>query len=350
MIEVEHLTKTYNGRVNAVDDLSFTVEKGQIYGFLGPNGAGKSTTMNIITGYISATSGKVTVDGHDIFTEPKAAKRCIGYLPELPPLYTDLTPREYLNIAAGLKNVPKAERRTQIEEIMEMTGIQDVSERLIRHLSKGYRQRVGLAQAMIGYPDILILDEPTVGLDPKQIIEMRELIRSLRERHTVILSSHILSEVSAVCDTVLILSHGRLVASDTPENLSRRLSARNTLLLTVRGNPETVRSALSPFGEQAAVSLSPSEAEPGAVDVRLETGDETDLREPVFYRLASAKLPLLAMSCPRASLEDVFLELTGDNATEEDDASEETEAPDEPAAEEAESDEAPAASDGGKGE
>ena len=350
MIEVEHLTKTYNGRVNAVDDLSFTVEKGQIYGFLGPNGAGKSTTMNIITGYISATSGKVTVDGHDIFTEPKAAKRCIGYLPELPPLYTDLTPREYLNIAAGLKNVPKAERLTQIEEIMEMTGIQDVSERLIRHLSKGYRQRVGLAQAMIGYPDILILDEPTVGLDPKQIIEMRELIRSLRERHTVILSSHILSEVSAVCDTVLILSHGRLVASDTPENLSRRLSARNTLLLTVRGNPEAVRSALSPFGEQAAVSLSPSEAEPGAVDVRLETGDETDLREPVFYRLASAKLPLLAMSCPRASLEDVFLELTGDNATEEDDASEETEAPDEPAAEEAESDEAPAASDGGKGE
>lgn len=350
MIEVEHLTKTYNGRVNAVDDLSFTVEKGQIYGFLGPNGAGKSTTMNIITGYISATSGKVTVDGHDIFTEPKAAKRCIGYLPELPPLYTDLTPREYLNIAAGLKNVPKAERRTQIEEIMEMTGIQDVSERLIRHLSKGYRQRVGLAQAMIGYPDILILDEPTVGLDPKQIIEMRELIRSLRERHTVILSSHILSEVSAVCDTVLILSHGRLVASDTPENLSRRLSACNTLLLTVRGNPETVRSALSPFGEQAAVSLSPSEAEPCAVDVRLETADETDLREPVFYRLASAKLPLLAMSCPRASLEDVFLELTGDNATEEDDASEETEAPDEPAAEEAESDEAPAASDGGKGE
>ena len=353
MIEVEHLTKTYNGRVNAVDDLSFTVEKGQIYGFLGPNGAGKSTTMNIITGYISATSGKVTVDGHDIFTEPKAAKRCIGYLPELPPLYTDLTPREYLNIAAGLKNVPKAERQTQIAEIMEMTGIQDVSERLIRHLSKGYRQRVGLAQAMIGYPDILILDEPTVGLDPKQIIEMRELIRSLRERHTVILSSHILSEVSAVCDIVLILSHGRLVASDTPENLSRRLSACNTLLLTVRGTPEAVRSALSPFGEQAAVSLSPSEAEPGAVDVRLETADETDLREPVFYRLASAKLPLLAMSCPRASLEDVFLELTGDNATEEDDASEETEeteAPDEPAAEEAESDEAPAASDGGKGE
>ena len=167
---------------------------------------------------------------------------------------------------------------------------------------------------------------------------------------TVLLSSHILSEVSAVCDTVLILSHGRLVASDTPENLSRRLSARNTLLLTVRGTPEAVRSALSPFGEQAAVSLSPSEAEPGAVDVRLETADETDLREPVFYRLASAKLPLLAMSCPRASLEDVFLELTGDNATEEDDASEETEAPDEPAAEEAESDEAPAASDGGKGE
>ena len=350
MIEVEHLTKTYNGRVNALDDLSFTVEKGQIYGFLGPNGAGKSTTMNIITGYISATSGTVTVDGHDIFAEPKAAKRCIGYLPEQPPLYTDLTPREYLNVAAGLKNVPKAERQTQIAEIMKMTGIRYVSERLIRHLSKGYRQRVGLAQAMIGYPDILILDEPTVGLDPKQIIEMRELIRSLRERHTVILSSHILSEVSAVCDTVLILSHGRLVASDTPENLSRRLSERNTLLLTVRGNAEIVRSALSPFAERASVTLSPSEAEPGAVDVRLETGDEIDLRTPVFYRLASANLPLLAMNCPRASLEDVFLELTGDNASEETKETKETEAPDEPAAEEAESDEAPAASDGGKGE
>ncbi len=314
MIEVEHLTKTYNGRVNAVDDLSFTVEKGQIYGFLGPNGAGKSTTMNIITGYISATSGTVTVNGHDIFSEPKAAKRCIGYLPEQPPLYMELTPLEYLKIAAGLKGVPKDERGRQIEEIMEMTGISAVSGRLIRHLSKGYRQRVGLAQAMIGFPDILILDEPTVGLDPKQIIEMRELIRSLRERHTVILSSHILSEVSAVCDTVLILSKGRLVASDTPDNLSRRMEARNTLLLTVRGGESAAAAALEKLGDAASVETQPSAHEAGAVELRIETDGETDLREQVFYLLAGARLPILAMSRPSVSLEDVFLELTGTDA------------------------------------
>lgn len=315
MIEVEHLTKTYNGRVNAVDDLSFSVEKGQIYGFLGPNGAGKSTTMNIITGYISATSGTVTVDGHDIFAEPKAAKRCIGYLPELPPLYTDLTPREYLKIVAGLKNLPKAERPSHLDEVMEMTGISDVADRLIRHLSKGYRQRVGLAQALVGFPDVLILDEPTVGLDPKQIIEMRELIRGLRERHTVILSSHILSEVSAVCDTVLILSHGHLVASDTPESLSRRLSAQNALTLTVRGSASAAESALSPFRSEAAITVLPSELETEAVDIRLDVCEPSDdLRERIFYRLAEARLPLLEMQRPRASLEDVFLELTGDDA------------------------------------
>lgn len=315
MIEVEHLTKTYNGRVNAVDDLSFSVEKGQIYGFLGPNGAGKSTTMNIITGYISATSGSVTVDGHDIFAEPKAAKRCIGYLPELPPLYTDLTPREYLKIVAGLKNMPKAERPAHLDEVMEMTGISDVADRLIRHLSKGYRQRVGLAQALVGFPDVLILDEPTVGLDPKQIIEMRALIRSLRERHTVILSSHILSEVSAVCDTVLILSHGRLVASDTPQSLSRRLSARNALLLTVRGHAAAVEAALAPFRSAADISIEPSEQETEAVDIHLDIGENVeDLRERIFYRLAETRLPLLEMRRPRASLEDVFLELTGDDA------------------------------------
>ena len=329
MIEVEPLTKTYNGRVNAVDDLSFTVEKGQIYGFLGPNGAGKSTTMNIITGYISATSGTVTVNGHDIFSEPKAAKRCIGYLPEQPPLYMELTPLEYLKIAAGLKGVPKDERSSQIEEIMEMTGISAVSGRLIRHLSKGYRQRVGLAQAMIGFPDILILDEPTVGLDPKQIIEMRGLIRSLRERHTVILSSHILSEVSAVCDTVLILSKGRLVASDTPGNLSRRMEARNTLLLTVRGGESAALAALEKLGDAASVETQPSAQEAGAVDLRIETDGEADLREQVFYLLAGARLPILAMSRPSVSLEDVFLELTGtDAAAEAEDDIESSGAPD----------------------
>lgn len=306
MIQVEHLTKSYNGRVNAVDDLSFTVEKGKIYGFLGPNGAGKSTTMNIITGYISATSGTVLVDGHDVFREPKAAKRCIGYLPEQPPLYTELTPREYLRIAAGLKDVPKAERAKHIEEVMEMAGITHVADRLIRHLSKGYRQRVGLAQALIGSPEVLILDEPTVGLDPMQIIEMRELIRSLREKHTVILSSHILSEVSAVCDIVMIISHGKLVASDTPENLSAQMAEnRNELDLTVRGSEAAVSDALLPIAPDA--SFEPSKDEADAVSVRLSMAG--DLREQIFYALADARLPILSMSRPTASLEDVFLEL-----------------------------------------
>ncbi|MBR5520032.1 MAG: ABC transporter ATP-binding protein [Clostridia bacterium] len=325
MIRVEHLTKTYNGRVNAVDDLSFTIEKGQIYGFLGPNGAGKSTTMNIVTGYISATSGSVTVNGHDIFQNPKAAKRCIGYLPEQPPLYTELTPREYLKIAAGLKDVPRAERKAQIEEIMELTGISGVADRLIRHLSKGYKQRVGLAQAMIGYPEILILDEPTVGLDPKQIIEMRELIRSLRERHTVILSSHILSEVSAVCDTVMIISKGKLVASDTPENLSRRMEEQSVLLLTVRGDDARVRAALDPLKVRAEVTYATCEHEENAVDVCIESADKADLREEIFFRLADARLPLLAMNRSEMTLEDVFLELTEDTYSTSDESADEDE-------------------------
>jgi len=312
LIQVEHLTKTYNGRVNAVDDLSFTIDKGQIYGFLGPNGAGKSTTMNIITGYISATSGSVTVNGYDVFQNPKAAKRCIGYLPEQPPLYTELTPREYLKIAAGLKGVPKAERKAQIEEIMELTGISGVADRLIRHLSKGYKQRVGLAQAMIGYPEVLILDEPTVGLDPKQIIEMRDLIRSLRDRHTVILSSHILSEVSAVCDTVMIISKGKLVASDTPENLSRRMEEQSVLLLTVRGEQARVAAALDVFKDRAEINYAASEHEENATDVYVESAENTDLREEIFFRLADARLPLLSMNRSEMTLEDVFLELTED--------------------------------------
>ena len=312
MIRVEHLIKTYNGKVNAVDDLSFTIEKGQIYGFLGPNGAGKSTTMNIITGYISATSGTVTVDGHDIFQNPKAAKRCIGYLPEQPPLYAELTPREYLKIAAGLKGVPRAERTAHIAEIMDLTGISGVADKLIRHLSKGYKQRVGLAQAMIGNPDILILDEPTVGLDPKQIIEMRELIRSLRDRHTVILSSHILSEVSAVCDTVMIISKGKLVASDTPENLSRRMEDQTMLLLTVRGEEARVRKALAPLASRAEINYALCEHEENATDVCIELKDKSDVREELFYLLADARLPLLSLNRSEMTLEDVFLELTED--------------------------------------
>ena len=228
MIEIKHLTKKY-GDHTAVDDLTFTVKKGQIYGFLGPNGAGKSTTMNMITGYIGATSGDITINGYDIFEEPELAKKSIGYLPEQPPLYMDMTPYEYLRFAAELKKIPKSARKNMIQEIMERTMILDVKDRLIKNLSKGYKQRVGIAQALLGYPEIIILDEPTVGLDPKQIIEIRDLIREIGKQHTVILSSHILSEVSAICDYVLIISNGRLVASDTPENLSHLMKGSNTV-------------------------------------------------------------------------------------------------------------------------
>ena len=223
LIEVKNLVKKYGNHL-AVDHLDFTIEPGRIYGFLGPNGAGKSTTMNIMTGYLGATEGEVVIGGHDILKEPEEAKRCIGYLPEQPPLYMDMTVREYLEFAAELKKLPRSKRADQVTEVEKMVRIRDVEKRLIRNLSKGYRQRVGLAQAVLGYPEIIILDEPSVGLDPKQIIEIRQLIRSLAKRHTVILSSHILAEVRETCDYILIISKGRLVASDTPENLERILA------------------------------------------------------------------------------------------------------------------------------
>ena len=239
MIEIDNLVKKYGDHV-AVDHLSLTVEPGKIYGFLGPNGAGKSTTMNIITGYLGATSGTVTINGHDIFKEPEEAKKCVGYLPEIPPLYTDMTVLEYLNFVAELKKLEKGLRKRYVEEAMETTGILDVKNRMIRNLSKGYRQRVGFAQAILGYPEIIILDEPTVGLDPKQIIEIRDLIRKLGEKHTVILSSHILTEISAVCDHVFIISKGKLVASDSTENLLEQMSGAQEIELIVRS--ESVRA------------------------------------------------------------------------------------------------------------
>ena len=248
MIEVTNLTKKYGDHI-AVDHLSFRVEKGQIYGFLGPNGAGKSTTMNIITGYLAATEGTVTIDGKDVQKDPEEAKCAIGYLPELPPLYVDMTVREYLDFVAELKKVPKKERKQQIDEVMEMTQITDMQQRLIKNLSKGYRQRVGLAQAILGYPEVIILDEPTVGLDPKQIIEIRDLIRKLGEDHTVILSSHILSEVSAVCDHIMIIAHGKLVASDSPENLQKLMSGSMELDLEVKGSAAAVKSALQEISQ-----------------------------------------------------------------------------------------------------
>lgn len=311
LIEVKNLVKRY-GDHTAVDHLSFQVEEGQIYGFLGPNGAGKSTTMNIITGYLASTEGSVVINGRDILEEPEEAKKCIGYLPEMPPLYFEMTVREYLKFAAELKKIPKADRKQQIEEVMEMTKITDMQNRLIKNLSKGYRQRVGLAQAILGYPEIIILDEPTVGLDPKQIIEIRDLIKSLSKKHTVILSSHILSEVSAVCDYILIISYGKLVASDTPENLAKLMEGENTLELTVKGSAEKTKQVLDTVPGIRECRVKKSEEE-NAVDVILHTEGDTDVREAIFYALAQNECPILRMQSVHVSLEDIFLELTSDD-------------------------------------
>lgn len=243
MIEVKDLVKRYS-KNTAVDHLNFHVQKGQIYGFLGPNGAGKSTTMNMMTGYLAPTEGQILINGYDVAEEPMEARKCIGYLPEIPPLYPDMTVLEYLRFAAELKQVPKNERSTEIERVMDETRIKDMENRLIRHLSKGYKQRVGLAQALLGDPEVLILDEPMVGLDPKQIIEIRELIRGLGQKHTVILSSHILSEISSICDHVLIISNGKLVASGTPENLGSYMKHTDAMELQVRGSKEACEQAI----------------------------------------------------------------------------------------------------------
>ncbi|MDO5425846.1 MAG: ABC transporter ATP-binding protein [Eubacteriales bacterium] len=314
MIEVKNLTKKYGNHM-AVDHLNFCIEEGQIYGFLGPNGAGKSTTMNMITGYIASTEGTVVINGHDILEEPEEAKKCIGYLPEIPPLYFDMTVLEYLKFTAELKKVEKKKRSAMIQDIMETVRITDMKNRLIKNLSKGYKQRVGLAQALMGYPEILILDEPTVGLDPKQIIEIRDLIRSLSEKHTVILSSHILSEVSAVCDYVMILSHGRLVASDTPENLAKLMEGENALELTIKGKENRIKALLKEIAEIEEIQVSSSE-EAGAVDIRLKTSGNADVREQVFFKMAQADCPILKMQSVHVSLEDIFLELTSEEKEE----------------------------------
>lgn len=310
MIEVSNLTKKY-GNHTAVENLSFCVEKGQIYGFLGPNGAGKSTTMNIITGYLAASEGTVKINGYDILKEPEKAKKCIGYLPELPPLYMDMTVGEYLDFVAELKKVPAKERRHQLDEIMEKTGISDMKGRLIKNLSKGYKQRVGLAQALVGYPEVIILDEPSVGLDPKQIIEMREFIRSLSQNHTVILSSHILSEVSAVCDRIMIISNGKLVASDSTDDLMRKMSEVSELSLSVRGEESEVLAALSDLEYVKSVEKEESQ-EIGCIKIIITTDRGVDVREQVFFKLADAKLPIMSMAKPERTLEDIFLELTGE--------------------------------------
>lgn len=307
MIEVKNLVKKYGDHL-AVDHLSFHVEKGQIYGFLGPNGAGKSTTMNIMTGYIASTEGEVWIDGHNILEEPEEAKRCIGYLPEQPPLYFDMTVLEYLKFAAELKKIPKKEREEQVLQVMELVGITQMAQRLIKNLSKGYKQRVGLAQAILGYPPIIILDEPTVGLDPKQIIEIRDLIKKLSEEHTIILSSHILSEVSAVCDYIMIINQGKLVASDTTEHLMTQSMGTNTLELTIKGTKDATEELLRDVEEIKSIEW--KEKEEGSVSLVVTTEEKTDIREKLFYMMAEAKMPILGMQFTKVSLEDIFLELT----------------------------------------
>ncbi len=311
MIEVSNLVKRY-GDHTAVDHLSFQIEKGKIYGFLGPNGAGKSTTMNMITGYIASTEGTVTIDGHDILEEPEKAKKCIGYLPEQPPLYFDMTVLEYMKFAADLKKIPKDKKKAMIEEVMDMVKITDMKNRLIKNLSKGYRQRVGLAQAILGYPEVIILDEPTVGLDPKQIIEIRDLIKSLKKKHTVILSSHILSEVSAVCDYVLIISHGKLVASDTPDNLGKLAAGSNNLNLLVKGEKSRIRQLLEEISGVKEISIEKKSDQEGW-NVTVSTEENTDIREEVFFKMAENRYPILEMQSQKISLEEIFLELTEDN-------------------------------------
>lgn len=315
MIEVKNLVKKYGSHL-AVDHLNFTVDTGQIYGFLGPNGAGKSTTMNIMTGYLGATEGEVLINGHNILEEPEAAKKCIGYLPEMPPLYTDMKVNEYLRFVAELKKIPKKERQEQIEKVMLMVKIMDVQDRLIKNLSKGYKQRVGLAQAILGFPEIIILDEPTVGLDPKQIIEIRELIRKLAKKHTVILSSHILAEVREVCDYIMIISKGKLVASDTPENLERYLGESGLIEIETRTEASKVKEVLKnvPGIEKVSLKIDASGITSG--QIREKRGQ--DIREELFTTFAEKKMPLLKLNPVQVSLEDVFMELTqSDKAAEE---------------------------------
>lgn len=307
MIEVHHLTKRYGAHL-AVEDLSFTVEQGTVYGLLGPNGAGKSTTMNILTGYISASEGAVSIDGRDILEEAEAAKACVGYLPEQPPLYLDMTAKEYLEFAARLKKVPRGQRAAQVDCAMERTGVSPVSGRLIRNLFKGYRQRVGLAAVLLGDPKVVILDEPTVGLDPAQVIEIRALITELGRDHTVILSSHILSEVSALCDQVLIIDKGHLVAQGTTEELARRLEGGRLIHLTALGEESTVAAILRSV---PGVDEVRTRAENGRVEAEVTSAGDRDVRADVSVALVQGGCPLLALGAETLSLEDVFLQLTG---------------------------------------
>ena len=308
MIQITDLVKKY-GNKTALQGLNLTVEEGQIMGLLGPNGAGKSTTMNIMTGYISATSGEVLIDGHNILTEPLKAKKEIGYLPEIPPLYMDMKVKEYLVFAAKLKKVKKQDRKEQVEKVMEMTEIKEYENRLIKFLSKGYKQRVGLAQALLGNPKLLILDEPTVGLDPKQIINMRKLIHELAKEHTIILSSHILSEISAICDSVVIINKGQVIAQGKTKELEEQFSNKNSLNLTVKGEEEEIKQAAD--GCEYFRSYEMEELEDGQWKIKAEITEEKEtIEDALFFYFAERKIPVLNMEQEVKSLEEVFLKLT----------------------------------------
>ena len=309
MITVEHLTKCY-GDFKAVDDLSFTIGEGHVYGFLGPNGAGKSTTMNIMTGCLSATEGTVRVDGHDIYEEPNEAKKCIGYLPERPPLYLSENPVEYLTFVGEAKGLRGEALRRQIGEVMDLTGITPMRHRRISALSKGYQQRLGIAQALLGDPKVIILDEPTVGLDPIQIIEIRELIRKLGETHTVIFSSHILSEVQAICDEILIIAHGKLVAFDDPQTLERRLLTPDEVLLTTDAPAPALPDILAGVREMRQHTVENGEGEWTSVRLKTDCGDIYSFSRSIFLAFAKSPYAILEMRLKRGTLEDVFLELT----------------------------------------
>ena len=304
MIEVKNLSKSYGNKL-AVNDISFSVGEGEILGFLGPNGAGKSTTMNILTGYLSSSGGEAVINGADILEDPAAAKRSIGYLPELPPLYLDMTVTEYLNFVYDLKKC-KLPRRSHLAEICSLVKITDVSRRVIRNLSKGYRQRVGLAQALVGNPKVLILDEPTVGLDPKQIIEIRTLIKRLGKNHTVILSSHILSEVQAVCDRIVVIDRGKLVANDTTEHLSHNLSADHKLTIQVEGPTKEVKSLLEQIPQMVEVHLNRT-IDKTIGEYELNAKEGCDIRREVFKRMAARNYPILLMRSSELTLEEIFI-------------------------------------------
>lgn len=309
MIEIDNLVKHY-GDQKAVNGISFIVNDDEVLGFLGPNGAGKSTTMNIITGYLSSTSGSVKVNGHDILEEPELAKEHIGYLPELPPLYMDMTVLEYLNFVCDLKKVKKSERKEQLAKILAMVKIVDVADRLIGNLSKGYKQRVGIAQALVGNPDILILDEPTVGLDPNQVLEIRKLIRTLAKDHTVIISSHILSEIQAVCDRVVIINKGKVAAIDTISDLSKRLSGSSKLLLSFKGDAKKVGNGIRAIPGVTDFKLRISDKEVHEAEVIVDSSTNNDIRTSIFFAMSKLATPILEFRSLDPTLEEIFLSIT----------------------------------------